>query len=976
MNINDIIHGFKLIKKDRVKEAASDTFEFVHVKSGARLLYLKNKDDNKVFSIAFRTPPEDDTGVAHIIEHSTLCGSRKFPLKEPFVELVKGSLNTFLNAMTYPDKTVYPVASCNDKDFHNLMDVYLDAVFYPVMLDNPEILMQEGWHYEIGQEDEPLKYSGVVYNEMKGALSSPDDLLSNEVMRALYPDNTYANESGGNPAAIPDLTYDQFKEFHRKYYSPANSYIYLYGDMDIEEKLKFIDEEYLSHFDIVEVDSAINSQKAFAEIKQVVADYPIGEEEKEEEKTFLSYSVVTDDSEDMDELVALSILEDALVKNQAAPLRKALLDAEIGKDVSSVYELDILQPFFSIEVNGSEPQKADKFVQIIHDCLAKLVENGVDRELLEGVLNRHEFRLRESDFGSAPKGLIYNLTILRSWLYDKDPLMMLRYEDVLVSLREKLSTSYYEDLIRDKLLNNKFGALVVLKPNKTMAAQREKKLAETLAEIKGQMTNEEIQGLIDAAKKLKIRQQTPDSPEALATIPLLKISDINPKSREFPIEERNVDGVKVLLSDVDTKGIIYYNLYFDMEVIPQSLLPYAFLFSELLGQVDTKQNSYAELSKKLVFYTGGMAVDVDVFPAFNNPDKFKAFFLLNSKVFYRNLSQGMALMGEIINDSLFDDTKRLKELLAQTRADMEMSMLNSSVGVARSRLLSFMSKDGVFSEIGELSLYPVVKDITDNFADKIDDFKEKMYQVKELLFSNKRLTIGVTMPKADYGLFEQELKGLISQLKENKLADQAPVQNYDLPVVSQKEGLMSSSQVQYVGKGANLIKLGHKMTGSLRVMEVMLKYEYFWIKIRVQGGAYGAMTHIGNNGNLVFISYRDPNLTETIDTFNGTADFLRNFEADEREMTKYIIGTISNVDTPLTPRQIGRCAQNMYFNGRTQADRQKIRDEILATKPQDIRDLAVAIDDCMKADIICVFGNERVLKDKQVIFDKLTKVMD
>lgn len=976
MKINDVVHGFRLLKTDYVKEAASDTFEFVHVKSGARLLYLKNKDDNKVFSIAFRTPPEDDTGVAHIIEHSTLCGSRKFPLKEPFVELVKGSLNTFLNAMTYPDKTVYPVASCNDKDFHNLMNVYLDAVFYPVMLDNPEILMQEGWHYEIENEAEPLKYSGVVYNEMKGALSSPDDLLANEVMRALYPDTTYYHESGGNPAAIPELTYEQFKEFHRKYYSPANSFIYLYGDMDIESKLKFINEEYLSHFDKVEVDSVINKQKKFSKLKRVMADYPIGEEEKTEDKTFLSYSVVTDDSDDMETLMAMAVLEEALIKNQAGALRKALMDAEIGKDVSSTYELDILQPFFSVDINGSNPQQADRFLEVLRDCLTRLVKEGVDRELLEGILNQQEFRLRESDFGSAPKGLIYNLTILRNWLYDKDPLTMLRYESVLKSLRQKLATGYYEDLIQKKLLENEFGALVVLKPSKTLALERESRLTEKLAKCKEAMSRMELQQVIEAAKKLKIRQQTPDSPEALATIPLLKISDINPKARVFPLEERNIDGIRILLSDVDTKGIIYNALYFDIGVIPQELLPYAYLFSDILGQVDTSINSYAELSKKVVFYTGGMDVDVDIFPRVDHPEEFKAFFRIDSKVFYRNLTKGVELMGEIINDSLFDDDKRLKELLTQLRADMEMAMLSSSVGVARSRLASFISRDGAFSEIGNLSLYPVIKDLTDNFADRIEAFKAKMYQVKRLLFSSKRLTIGVTMPKADFGLFETEIKALINRLKDNKEADKATECHYDLPLVSQREGLMSSSQVQYVGKGANLISLGHQMTGSLRVMEVLLKYEYFWIKIRVQGGAYGAMTGIGNNGNVIFISYRDPKLRETIDTFNGTAEFLRSFDADEREMTKYIIGTISNIDMPLTPKMIGNHSQHMYFTGMTQERRQRNRDEILATTPEDIRKLADIIDDCMKADNICVFGNERVLKDNQAVFDKLTKVMD
>ncbi|MCR5175336.1 MAG: insulinase family protein [Anaerovibrio sp.] len=976
MDINDVIHGFKLIKKDHVAEAGSDTFEFIHEKSGARLLYLQNKDDNKVFSIAFRTPPEDDTGVAHIIEHSTLCGSRKFPLKEPFVELVKGSLNTFLNAMTYPDKTVYPVASCNDKDFHNLMDVYLDAVFYPAMLENHEILMQEGWHYEIEKPEDPLTYSGVVYNEMKGALSSPEDLLQNEIMRALYPDTTYANESGGNPEAIPELTYESFKEFHRKYYSPANSYIYLYGDMDIVEQLKFIDEEYLSHFDVVDVDSVIHKQKAFDEIKDICAEYPVGAEETTEAKTFLAYSVVAGSSDDMEEYMAMSILEDALIRHQAAPLRKAIIDAGICKDISSYYEGEILQPFFTIELNGSEEKYKEKFQQIVRDTLCDIVKNGIDKELLEGTLNHMEFRLREADYGTAPKGLIYNLSVLKSWLYDKDPLRMLRYEDLLESLRKKLSTGYYEGLIQKNLLDNRFGAVVVLKPNNTMAAARTKKMEAHLAQLKEKMTAAEIDDIISATASLKRRQQTPDTPEALATIPLLKISDINPKSRTFPMEEKEWDGIKVLCSDVETNGIVYYSLYFDIDTVPQELLPYVFLYNELMGQVDTASRTYAELTKKMLFYTGGMGGSIEVFDIKDHPDEYRALLRMTSKVFYRNLPIAMDLMCEIINESLFDDSKRIRELMVQLRAEVEMEMLQSSVSVARTRLSSFISKDGVFDEIGALSLYQLIKDITDDFDNRFEDFKAKLYKVKSLLFSKKHLTVGLTLPKKDYGMFEAEVKKLSKALEGNKTADEAPRQVYDLPVKGQKEGLVSSSQVQYVAKGANLINLGYEVTGHMRVMETMLKYEYFWIKIRVQGGAYGAMTSIKNNGNVIFVSYRDPKLKETLDVFNGTADFLRHFDADEREMTKYIIGTISGVDMPLPPKTIGNVAQGMYFRRITNEMRQKSRDEILSTTPEIIRGLAPAVDDCMKADNICVFGNENVITDNRDIFDKLTRIMD
>ena len=591
MQVNDIIHGFRLLRQEQVKEAASEAFEFQHVKSGARLLYLKNTDDNKVFSISFRTPPTDDTGVPHIIEHSTLCGSRKFPLKEPFVELVKGSLNTFLNAMTYPDKTMYPVASCNDKDFHNLMDVYLDAVFYPSIYDNEEILMQEGWHHEIESPEEPLKYSGVVYNEMKGALSSPEDLLENQVMRELFPDNTYSCESGGNPKAIPNLTYQQFIDFHKKYYSPANSYIYLYGDMDIEEQLAFIDSEYLSNFDIVEVDSAIPLQAAFNEVKQVEDSYPIGEDEPEDSRTFLSYNLVMAQAGDHELINAIGLLEQALLKTPAAPLRKALIDAGLGMDVSSHFETNVLQPYLSITVNGAEADKAGKFRQVLHDTLAELVENGIDRTILEAALNLMEFQLREADFGSYPKGLIYNIMLMTNWLYDKDPLEKLRYEADLQDLRSKLATDYYEQLLKKYFLENNFAVSVVMKPDKTLAARQEAALAEELAAKMAAMSEAEIQAVIENTARLKLRQQTPDSPEALATIPLLKIEDITPEPKHIPLEERQIEGVKVLYTPAETNGIVYLNLYFRADVIPQELVPYAYLFSDIIGLVDTESST-------------------------------------------------------------------------------------------------------------------------------------------------------------------------------------------------------------------------------------------------------------------------------------------------------------------------------------------------------------------------------------------------
>ena len=976
MEVNNIIHGFKLLRKEEVKETASTAYEFRHEKSGARLLYLQNKDDNKVFSISFRTPPEDDTGVPHIIEHSTLCGSRKFPLKEPFVELVKGSLNTFLNAMTYPDKTMYPVASCNDKDFQNLMDVYLDAVFYPAIYDQPEILMQEGWHYEIEKPDEPLRYSGVVYNEMKGALSSPEDLLENQVMRALFPDNTYSCESGGNPAAIPNLTYEQFIDFHRKYYAPANSYIYLYGDMDIEEKLAFINDEYLSHFDIVKVDSRIPLQKGFAHLKEIQAEYPIGEDESTDAKCFLSYNLVMAKAGDHELINALQLLEQALLKTPAAPLRKALIDAGIGMDVSSHLETNMHQPYLTITVNGAEADKVELFKQVIHDTLADLAENGIERDSLEAALNLFEFQLREADFGSYPKGLIYNISLLTNWLYDQDPLAKLRYEQDIVDLREKLKGNYYEDLLREYFLDNTFGAVVVMSPSKELAGKQEKAMTEKLAAIKEQMTAEELQQVIAETARLKERQQTPDSAEALASIPLLKIEDIAPDAKVFPLEEKTLNGIKVLYTPADTNGIVYLNLYFRADVIPQDLIPYAYIYCDILGLVDTEQTSYEDMTNRVNLNTGGICLDIVNYTQSGKADTMAPYFKVTAKAFARKIPELAGILQEILLTSKYDDKKRILELLQQDRSEIELNMLQSSVQVALARLNSFISKAGAYNEIGELSLYPLVKKLTDEFEANADDFCAKLAQVGELLFNSQHMVMGVTAEERLYDQFAEDIAPLLEALQQSSEGKETKVQDYALPVESQQEALLSSSQVQYVAKGANLYKLGYEMTGAYQVLDMLLRYEYFWVKIRVQGGAYGAMTRFNLDGDMMFVSYRDPNLAETIKVFDETADFLRHFEASDREMTKYIIGTMSGVDTPLTPRLLGNNAQRMYFRGITYEDRQKRRQQLLHTTVEDIRNLAPAIESCMKENNLCVFGNAGVIKANSELFKKLTPVME
>ena len=971
MKENDVIYGFRLLKKTTVPEISSEAYEFKHEKSGARLLFLENKDDNKVFSIAFRTPPHDDTGVAHIVEHSVLCGSRKYPLKEPFVELVKGSLNTFLNAMTFPDKTMYPVASQNDKDFQNLMDVYLDAVFYPSMYTDENVLRQEGWHYEIEKHDDPLVYSGVVYNEMKGALSSPDDLLETEILKALYPDTTYAKESGGNPEHIPELTQEMFVDFHRRYYHPSNSYIFLYGDLDIEEKLAYLDKEYLSAFSVQAVDSEIKPQKSFAGRKIVEKYYPVGAEESAAGKTFLSLNYVTGESVDVKKNFGLTVLIYALLQMEAAPLRQAVIDAGIGKDVSASLEGSIRQPYISIVAQNAEAEQAEQFAQVIDDKIRELIKTGIDRELLQAAFNVIEFKLREADFGQYPKGLMYNIGLLNTWLYDADPLLNLFYEDILKEVQEQLTHGYFEQLLQDVMLDNPHQVLLVLCPDKELAAKREAAQKSLLAAKKATLNDAAIADIIKVTAALKERQQTEDSPEALATIPLLSIDDIKKEPAELPLEIKDEQGARVLFSDVATGGITYLTFYFDAAKIPQSKLSYAYLLLELISAVDTRSESYSQLAKRLNLLTGGFSCDLLPIMQVGDPEQYKPRFIVQMKVLTRKLPEAMKLLTEILTDSLFTDKKRLGELVAQSRAGLELDLLRKSHQVMNQRLTSYLTEAGMYAEQGNLEYYWFIRDLNDNFEARFSELSEVLTGLMPRLFNSNNLVISVTAAAKDFPRFSDAIGCLMTGLSKEQYPDQV----YNWQVQAKNEGLMSSSQVQYVGKAANFIKLGYKYTGAMQVLSTIMRYDYLWTKIRVQGGAYGAFSTFTPNGTVFFGSYRDPNLQETLAVFDSIADYIREFTASEREMTKYIIGTMSGVDMPLTPKMRGMKAAEGYLRGVDYELRKKRRGEILATTQQDIRNLADLVDDAMKANILCVFGNESKVKENEDVFGSLTGVM-
>ena len=969
MKVNDILHGFRLLKVQNIPEVHSTAFEFQHEKSGARLFYLQNMDDNKVFSITFRTPPQDDTGVAHIVEHSTLCGSRKYPLKEPFLELIKGSLNTFLNAMTFPDKTMYPVASRNDKDFQNLMDVYLDAVFYPAMYTTPEVLMQEGWHYEIEDAAEPLRYSGVVYNEMKGATSSPSDILQTEIMKSLYPDTPYSFESGGNPEKIPELTQEKFIAFHKRFYHPANSYIYLYGDMDIDAKLAFLDSEYLAHFDRITVDSEIGRQPQFQEMHRVVREYPVGADESTEAKTFLSLNMIEGDAQDTELSLALSILVHALLLSQAAPLRRALMDAKIGKDISSNYGTELCQPLLSIVVEGAEPDRADKFYEVVQTTLQKLVDEGIDRTLLEASINLSEFKLREADFGSYPKGLIYGISLMNSWLYDGDPAACLFYEQLLQKMKDGLQQGYFEKIVDRYLLHNSHKTLLTLCPSQTMAAAREKAAAALLAEKKAGLSEAEVQEIIRMTARLKERQQSGETPEALATIPILKLSDIRQKEDPLILSERVQDGMQVLYHDLVTNGIAYINLYFDASAVPQELLPYAYLLCDILGAVDTKQHSYEDLANLTNLHTGGISYNLLAYVKQGPQDVCLPRFRIRAKSLVKKLPQLLDLLAEILMDSSFADPKRLRELVLQSCNAMEMDLLRVPNQIMAARLRSYLSTTGRYNEGGALSFYWFVRDLADHFEARYEELCTAFGRIIPRLFNRQRCLVSVTVDGKGYEAFAGQLSCLTDRLSAETFSDAVYV--WEAP--AKNEGLLSSSRVQYVGKGADFRQLGYPFTGTMNVLESILRFEYLWTRIRVQGGAYGASASFTRSGLMMFGSYRDPNLKETLDVFDSVPEYLSGFDVSDREMDKFIIGTISGIDIPLTPSMKGNVADECWMRGISQEDRQRRRDEILATRQQDIRAMAPLVADCMKQNVFCVFGNEVKLQEHEELFGQLIK---
>lgn len=972
MTIHDLAE-YEILDEHRVEDVQSDGFILKHKKSGARIAILSNNDDNKVFYIGFRTPPEDETGVPHIIEHTTLCGSKKFPVKDPFIELAKGSLNTFLNAMTYPDKTVYPVASCNDQDFKNLMDVYLDAVFNPNITKYEEIFKQEGWHYELIGKDDELKINGVVYNEMKGAYSSPDEVLSSQIYRSLFPDNTYSKDSGGNPEYIPKLTYEAYLDFYHKYYHPSNSYIYLYGDMDVVERLEWLDKEYLSLYDYKKVNSEINKQPAFDEIKNVEAQYSITMDDSQENKTYLSYNRVVGDT--LDEMLyqAFDVLDYALVSSPGAPVKQALIDAGIGDDVYGSYDAGILQPVFSFVAKNANASQADEFESIIENTLKEVVKTGINKEALLAGINSSEFKFREADFGQFPKGLLFGLNCLDSWLFDDmKPFIHLECLGTFAKLRKAVDTDYFEKLIQEYLLDNTHGSSVTVKPKRGLGNEREEALAKELSDYKASLSDEEIKKLIEDTEHLKKYQEEPSSDENLRKLPMLTRADMKKNAMPFSNIEDELSDVKVVRHDIESNGIDYISFLFDAGDFAQSELGYLGFFTNALGLVSTEKYSYTDLANATNIYTGGISTGTASHPDIKDRNNFVFKFEVKLKVLEKNLDKALELMEQMLLTSDFTDTKRLGELVAQIKARLQANLSSSGHLVAAMRSMSSFSRYALYQdELKGVAFYRSICCIEKELSESPKSVSDKLAAIAKKLFARNRMLISFTGNNEAYGNAKPSLEKVIAGFdKMSAIGNQAEVH-----FNTAKEAFIDASQIQYVAKTGDFICEGYEYTGALRLLRIILSYDYLWINVRVKGGAYGCMNTFLRSGESYFVSYRDPNLSDTLDVYDRIPEYIKSFSPDERDMTKYIIGTFSALDTPMNPEAKGSRSLSAYLEGITYEQIQKERNEILNAQPEDIRRLADLVEAVLKKDSICVIGNENMIKESAGLFENVEKLI-
>lgn len=961
------LSAYELLKIETLSEINSEGYVFRHKKSGARVAVVFNDDNNKVFNIGFRTPPEDSTGVAHIIEHTVLCGSKKYPAKDPFIELAKGSMNTFLNAITYPDKTLYPVASCNDKDFQNLINVYMDAVFYPNIYEHREIFEQEGWHYELETPEGELIYNGVVYNEMKGALSSPESLLSRRMKAKLYPDICYSVESGGDPDCIPKLTYENYLEFHRKYYHPSNSYIILYGDMDVTQKLEWMDKEYLSKFTKIDLNSEIVKQPKFEKISKSTIPYPVGSEEDTNKKTFLSCAYSIGSSTNQELCIAFSMLEQVLLSNPGAPLKQAILDANIGDDVTSSFDTELCQPMLTIKVKNSEHSKLDELYTIIQKTLKQLVSEGLDQKSIRAALSKMSFEYREADFHQYPKGLMYSLQMLATWLYDDNEVFSSFYENQMIeALKSKNGTGYFEELIQTYLIDNTHCALLALTPEKGLNQRKDESLKKELAAYKASLSEEEIQKIIEATIQLKKYQEEPSTIEELESIPMLTREDMEKNAMPLSIHEYDEAGIKLLHHDYFTNGIVYLKLLFKLDHCPKEYVPYLGLLNACIGYVNTGDKTFLEFANDISIETGGISTSVQTFGKRGSSKEYTPVLSIDVKALYEQLPKAMELIVDMITKGKLNDTKRLEEIVLEIKSRLHNKLITQGHVAAIERAFSYYSEEAYFEQqVRGINYFQFLNELYENWNDRKEELVDILEKLLDYVFRKENLILSVTCPEDGFKLVRGEVEQFVSHLS----TKQVEQKKLKLDPVVKNEGFQIPGQIQYVASVGNIFDSGFSYTGALRVLKTIMSYNYLWNNVRVKGGAYGCMCNFsGVDGNSYYVSYRDPNLLATKKVYEQASDFVRNFTADERELTKYIIGTMSSMDTPLMPAAKGSRSLGAYMVGTTFEDIQKERDQVISASVEEIQALADLVDCIGNSNYFCVIGNETKLIENKDLF--------
>ena len=962
------LNNYKLIEEKYIDEVASNCKVYTHIKTGARVLTLENNDDNKAFGIGFRTPPERGNGVCHIVEHCVLSGSRKFKTKEPFMDLIKSSLQTFLNAMTFPDKTIYPVSSRNEKDFYNLMDVYLDAVFHPAIYEEEKIFLQEGWHYELKDKEDDLKYNGVVYNEMKGVYSASENLVSDAMVFALHEDSSYGVDSGGDPKLIPSLSYEEFKDYHKKYYHPSNSYIYLYGNQNMEETLDFIDKNYLQDFDKAEINSEIILNDEIKKTKDVEITFSASKEEMKDKIDYLSKGWTLGYADSKMDVFMRDFLAELLIDAQGGPLKKAIFDAGLAEDVyaetSSSLPLDL-----SIVLKNTEADKKDEFLKILRESLEKLVEEGIDKDLLEATLNKFEFIFREG--GGTQKAIIYYIRALNSWLYDQSPLDALYYNDVLSEVKEKLNDGFVEKYIKEKLLDNEYSVNLVAKPELNKNHREEEELKKELQELKAKMSDEEIEEIVKKSRDLEEYQNQEDSQENKDTIPSLELSDIDEKVTEYPVEEDKLGDVVYLKTHQETNGIVYTTLSHDISFIEKEEMETMSLLLSLIGLIDTKNYTYEELNNEIYKATGGISFNPSVYVDAKDKEKYVLRMNIKMKSTADKLGRGLEIIDEIMNNSLLDSKKRIKELLNILKSRIESTMLQNGHQFIISILKSYYSRVAdIQSHIGGLNYYDFMRDLVENFEEKWEDFEKESEKIYEKLFVRDNLIISTAGNLEDLNNIKPELEKYIKSLEVKNIVPA----DYEFERNNKNEGLYTTSNVVYVSKGYDLEDLGLKYRGDLTVLANILNSSYLHNEIRAKGGAYGGGITIGRSGDMATYSYRDPNLKNTVRVYDSIGSFVESLKISDEDLKNFIIGSMNSFDPLLSPEQVGDINLSRFITGLKVEDLEKSKKEALETNLEKLNSYGKVFDEAMKKNYLAAFGSENIIRDGEDLFKEIKSI--